>query len=152
MGNEIDIPELAGELYDMAYKSIKKSQFVWSMLPLHIVSMVDHYNQYGAPLWKVRVLPADGKIEKVETFEEYLFSQPRKGLGLPRSYLWLFQIIDAHNDRREREAALSALRSEIADFDGKVAAERAESRDLQEDVDRLVKTWGADKVRAAIQD
>lgn len=129
---DIDLAALAGELYDQAYKAVKRGEFMEHMLALHIISVLDYYGQYGAPLWKVRVLPADGKSEKLDTFDEYLFCQPRKGLGLPKSYLWLHRILTAHTNRKEREAALAALRAEITDFDKKVDNERLAERNAAE--------------------
>lgn len=39
--------------------------------------------------------------------------------------LWLARVLDAHDDKAEREKALSALRQEIPDFDARVEKERA---------------------------
>ena len=39
--------------------------------------------------------------------------------------MWLARVLDAHEDKDEREKAVAALRQEIADFDARVEKERA---------------------------
>ena len=41
--------------------------------------------------------------------------------------LWLARVLDAHEDKDEREKAVAALRQEIPDFDARVEKERAKA-------------------------
>ena len=45
--------------------------------------------------------------------------------------MWLARVLDAHEDQAEREAAFSALRQEIPDFDARVEDERLKVRNRQ---------------------
>lgn len=41
--------------------------------------------------------------------------------------MWLARVLDAHEDKDEREKAVAALRQEIPDFDARVEKERAKA-------------------------
>ena len=47
-------------------------------------------------------------------------------MGIP-SLLWLARVLDAHEEKDERERAVAALRQEIPDFDARVEKERAKA-------------------------
>lgn len=49
-------------------------------LPSHIRAMLGH-NDFGQPLWQRREMPPEGKLFKLDRFEDYLTKPFRQGLG-----------------------------------------------------------------------
>ena len=118
------VAQEAVKLYKMGLDSVESGGTQLRHIPAHIAIMVFGYHVYPdqTNIWRVREFP--DKTITLETFEDYLLFEPRRGLGVP-SLFWLKQILDAHGKKSERDKAYLALRQEIPDFDDKVKAEKA---------------------------
>jgi len=114
--------QIAADLYNFGRDSVMQGGDSLQMLAKHIPAMVYGVKGNDGALWQDRAFP--DKTVHLDRFEDYLLKPAREGLGIP-SLLWLFRVLDAHEDKDEREKALAALRQEIADFDAKVEKERA---------------------------
>ena len=114
--------QIATDLYNFGRDSVMRGGDSLRMLATHIPAMVYGVKGNDGPLWQDRAF--NDKVIHLDRFEDYLLKPARAGLGIP-SLLWLSRVLDAHEDQAEREAAFSALRQEIPDFDGRVEKERA---------------------------
>lgn len=114
--------QIATELYNDGRDSVMQGGDSLRMLATHIPAMVYGVKGNDGALWKDRAFP--DRMIHLDRFEDYLLKPARDGLGIP-SLLWLARVLDAHEDKDEREKALAALRQEIADFDARVEKERA---------------------------
>jgi hypothetical protein len=122
----MDYKKFAGQMYTDAYQSIKKGEFMEKVLAEHIPAVLDYDGNLGQQLWQERIMPSDGKVVTLDTFEEYLLKQPRVGLGVP-SFKWLKSVLSAYEDKAKRDKAFAALRQAIPDFDAKANEQALES-------------------------
>ena len=114
--------QIATDLYNFGRDSVMRGGDSLRMLATHIPAMVYGVKGNDGPLWKDRAF--NDKTIHLDSFEDYLLKPARDGLGIP-SLLWLSRVLDAHEEKEEREKALAALRQEIPDFDGRIEKERA---------------------------
>ena len=114
--------QIATELYNDGRDSVMQGGDSLRMLAGHIPAMVYGVKDNDGALWQDRAFP--DKTVHLDRFEDYLLKPARDGLGIP-SLLWLSRVLDAHEEKGERERAIAALRQEIPDFDGRVEKERA---------------------------
>ena len=120
--------QIAADLYNFGRDSVMQGGYSLRTLATHISDMVYGIKGNDGALWKDRAF--NDKIIHLDSFEDYLLKPARDGLGIP-SLLWLARVLDAHEDKEEREKALAALRQEIADFDARVDEERLKMRNRQ---------------------
>ena len=116
--------QIAADLYNFGRDSVMQGGDSLQMLAKHIPAMVYGVKGNDGALWKDRAFP--DRVIHLDRFEDYLLKPARDGLGIP-SLLWLARVLDAHEDKDEREKALAALRQEIPDFDARVERERAKA-------------------------
>ena len=114
--------QIATDLYNFGRDSVMRGGDSLRMLATHIPAMVYGVKGNDGPLWQDRAF--NDKVIHLDRFEDYLLKPARDGLGIP-SLLWLSRVLDAHEEKGERERAIAALRQEIPDFDGRVEKERA---------------------------
>ena len=116
--------QIATDLYNFGRDSVMRGGDSLRMLATHIPAMVYGVKGNDGPLWQDRAF--NDKVIHLDRFEDYLLKPARDGLGIP-SLLWLSRVLDAHEEKGEREKALAALRQEIPDFDDRVEKERAKA-------------------------
>lgn len=117
--------QIATELYNDGRDSVMQGGDSLRMLAGHIPAMVYGVKDNDGALWQDRAFP--DKTVHLDMFEDYILKPARDGLGIP-SLLWLSRVLDAHEDKDEREKALAALRQEIPDFDAKVEDEQTKDK------------------------
>ena len=120
--------EKATELYSIGCDRVMSGGAALRGLASHLVVMVNGNSEYAGGLWRERAWP--DRTITLDRFEDYLLKPVRDGLGIP-SLLWLSRVLDAHEDKDEREKAIAALRQEIPDFDDRVDEERLKMRNRQ---------------------
>ena len=122
--------QIATELYNDGRDSVMQGGDSLRMLAGHIPAMVYGVKDNDGALWQDRAFP--DKTVHLDRFEDYLLKPARDGLGIP-SLLWLSRVLDAHEEKDEREKALAALRQEIPDFDARIEKEKAKSSSVRLD-------------------
>ena len=122
--------QIATDLYNFGRDSVMRGGDSLRMLATHIPAMVYGVKGNDGPLWQDRAF--NDKVIHLDRFEDYLLKPARDGLGIP-SLLWLSRVLDAHEEKDEREKALAALRQEIPDFDARIEKEKAKSSSVRLD-------------------
>ena len=117
--------QIATDLYNFGRDSVMRGGDSLRMLATHIPAMVYGVKGNDGPLWQDRAF--NDKVIHLDRFEDYLLKPARDGLGIP-SLLWLSRVLDAHEEKEEREKALAALRQEIPDFDDRVEDEQTKDK------------------------
>ena len=113
--------QFAGEQYSRACDAVMQGGVKISMIVAHILMMVRGTEKFPqGNLWRDREVPPEGKVVHLERFEDYLLRPAREGLGFS-SLLEVHKILEAHKRQDEAAAALAILRTEIPDYDRRVA-------------------------------
>lgn len=115
--------QIAGEEYASMEKTVRQGNFCFDNLATHLTIMVNGLGGDGVPLWPIRHVPPEGRVIKLDSFFDYLFKPCREGLGLKNPYQVEHGLLAIGDKGKE---ALTAIRSEIPDWDARVA-ETAES-------------------------
>jgi hypothetical protein len=109
-----DRESVAGELYAEGREAVRAGGYQLSLLPIHLMSIINGIEGYPGALWRDRKVPPEGKHVQLDSFRDYLMLPAREGLGLP-SLHFLRQVLVSDGPRGEK--ALQLVRKELKEVD-----------------------------------